>query len=90
MDLAKFESLDTLPGLDLQRLSGHLSKNGLEIDARHTPERFEAGFGNMNFLGRVNGQFMVLRRPPLGPIPPGANDMAREFHILSHLHAAFP
>ena len=90
MDLAKFESFDTLPGLDLQRLSGHLSKNGLEIDAHHTPERFEAGFGNMNFLVRVNGQFMVLRRPPLGPIPPGANDMAREFHILSHLHAAFP
>ena len=33
---------------------------------------------------------MVLRRPPLGPIPPGANDMGRESGILSTLWKAFP
>ncbi|RJL05528.1 phosphotransferase family protein [Paracoccus aestuarii] len=44
----------------------------------------------MNFLISAGGQLFVLRRPPEGPIPPGANDMAREFRILSHLHPVFP
>ncbi|QIZ79625.1 phosphotransferase family protein [Thalassovita gelatinovora] len=44
----------------------------------------------MNFLLRIDGENVVLRRPPLGPVPPGANDMAREFRILSHLHSALP
>src|SRR5204863_8657077 len=32
----------------------------------------------------------VLRRPPLGPIPPGAHDMRRELRVLSVLHRRFP
>jgi len=32
----------------------------------------------------------VLRRPPLGPIPPGAHDMAREHRVLSVLHRRYP
>ncbi|MGE3781229.1 MAG: phosphotransferase family protein [Alphaproteobacteria bacterium] len=32
----------------------------------------------------------VLRRPPLGPIPPGAHDMRREHRVLSVLHRRFP
>jgi len=32
----------------------------------------------------------VLRRPPLGPIPPGAHDMRREHRVLSALHRRFP
>ncbi|HVB15594.1 MAG TPA: phosphotransferase family protein [Stellaceae bacterium] len=31
----------------------------------------------------------VLRRPPLGPIPPGAHDMAREHRVLSRLHQRY-
>jgi len=31
----------------------------------------------------------VLRRPPLGPIPPGAHDMRREHRVLSVLHGRF-
>ena len=32
----------------------------------------------------------VLRRPPLGPLPPGANNMGREYKVLSGLWRAFP
>src|SRR3546814_20416399 len=32
----------------------------------------------------------VLRRPPMGPLPPGAYDMAREARILSHIGPSFP
>lgn len=81
---------NNIPGLDLDRLSAHLSEHGYALDREHTPVRFAAGFGNMNFLVRVNGQETVLRRPPLGPIPPGANDMAREYRILDHLHPVLP
>ena len=31
----------------------------------------------------------VLRRPPLGPIPPGAHDMRREHRVLSVLHRRY-
>ena len=40
--------------------------------------------------GEGGGREFVLRRPPLGPIPPGAHDMAREHRVLSRLHARFP
>ena len=39
--------------------------------------------------GKVVREY-VLRRPPLGPIPPGAHDMRREHRVLSRLHARFP
>lgn len=62
----------------------------MELDATFLPKKFSAGFGNLNFLVRVDGKKLVLRRPPVGPVPPGANDMAREHRILSHLHPVFP
>lgn len=32
----------------------------------------------------------MLRRPPLGPVAPGAHDMAREWSVLSVLYQQFP
>src|SRR3954449_12213724 len=40
--------------------------------------------------GRGGVREFVLRRPPLGPIPPGAHDMRREHRVLSVLHRRFP
>lgn len=62
----------------------------MELDVTFLPKKFAAGFGNLNFLVRVDGKKFVLRRPPMGPIPPGANDMAREHRVLSHLHPVLP
>ena len=47
------------------------------------PRQFAGGFGNLNYLIVIDGKPAVLRRPPSGPLPPGANDMAREYRILS-------
>src|SRR5688500_14561984 len=33
---------------------------------------------------------MVLRRPPFGPVPPRAHDMARESRVLAAVHPHFP
>ena len=52
-------------------------------------EQFPAGHSNLTYLLRAGEWEAVLRRPPLGPVPPRAHDMAREFHILERL-AAFP
>ncbi|MDO6521422.1 phosphotransferase family protein [Shimia thalassica] len=90
VNLQKIDHSESPVGLDLPKLRSHLAQNGMTLDASFVPQRFAAGFGNMNFLVEVDGAPMVLRRPPLGPIPPGANDMAREYRILSHLHDAYP
>src|ERR1700722_18871440 len=53
-------------------------------------EQFPAGHSNLTYLLRAGDWEAVLRRPPLGPVPPRAHDMAREFHILRRLHPLFP
>ena len=72
------------------RLGPHLAEHGFELDPECTPRQFASGFGNLNYLIRMDGQPVVLRRPPLGPIPPGANDMGRESRILLRLWRAYP
>ncbi len=69
---------------DWDRLRGHLADHGLTLDST-PPRQFAAGFGNLNYRISVNGRDAVLRRPPLGPIPPGGNDMARESRIIRGL-----
>lgn len=76
--------------LDLTSLERHLAGHGLALDRDFGARRFSRGFGNVNFLVRVDGDHAVLRRPPPGPLPRGANDMGREYLILSRIHARFP
>ncbi len=76
---------------DWSALSAHLSAHGLQFDPESDrPRQFAGGFGNLNYLIRLDGAPAVLRRPPMGDIPPGANDMKREDRILSRLWRAFP
>lgn len=51
---------------------------------------FAGGYGNLNYLIGVDGEWAVLRRPPQGDIPKGANDMGREFRSLSVLAPVWP
>jgi aminoglycoside phosphotransferase (APT) family kinase protein len=53
-------------------------------------EQFPGGHSNLTYLLRYGETELVLRRPPLGPVPPKAHDMAREFHWLRALHPVFP
>src|SRR6202521_1463302 len=89
--------LDTIPVRPDEGFSGgsvgeFLAAAGVSgFDPAHlTVEQFPAGHSNLTYLLRAGAWEAVLRRPPLGPVPPRAHDMAREFHILERLHPSFP
>src|SRR5262245_2526036 len=52
--------------------------------------QFPGGHANLTYLLRFGEREVVLRRPPHGPLPRGAHDMAREHRVLSVLWQAFP
>lgn len=70
------------------RISTYLATQGFAPARDVAPRQFAGGLANLNFLVRVSGENMVLRRPPGGPLPKGAHDMAREHRILSRLSQA--
>ena len=52
--------------------------------------QFPNGSANLTYLLRVGGSDeLVLRRPPMGELAPGAHDMKREYKVLRHLWAYF-
>lgn len=76
--------------LDVAVVSGWLERQGGSLDPGVEPRQFAGGLANLNYLIRLSGGWAVLRRPPSGPLPPGANDMTREHRILSRLWQALP
>jgi aminoglycoside phosphotransferase (APT) family kinase protein len=72
------------------RLAEWLGARGLTVALVPPPRQFAGGMGNLNFLVELDGKAAVLRRPPEGPLPPGGNDMAREYRVLSRLWRVFP
>ena len=79
---------DAVP-MPWDRLAAYLAGQGLSLSPDVQPRQFAGGMGNLNYLIEVDGKQAVLRRPPLGPIPPGANDMKREHRVLSRLWRRF-
>lgn len=57
-------------------------------------EQFGGGHANLTYLLRFgegeDALEYVLRRPPVGPVAPGAHDMTREYRALSSLWRGFP
>ncbi len=53
-------------------------------------EQFPGGHSNLTYLLRFGDRELVLRRPPFGPVPPRAHDMARECRLLQAVHPVFP
>ena len=80
---------DMAPEEDWPALSRHLSDHGMTMTGP-APYRFSGGLANRNYLIHLASGPTVLRRPPPGPLPPGAHDMAREHRILSRLPDALP
>jgi aminoglycoside phosphotransferase (APT) family kinase protein len=79
---------DTVPvrrgeELDVAALSAYL---GTPVEIAQFPN----GHSNLVYLIRAGEREYVLRRPPLGPVPPKAHDMAREYRVLHALHPYFP
>ena len=85
----RFKAAADTVAQDWDALSLYLARRGATFGPAR-PRQFAGGFGNLNYLIELDGSPAVLRRPPNGPLPRGANDMAREHRILSALWQAYP
>ena len=63
---------------------------GLDVTREPEVAQFPGGHSNLTYLVRFGDVDIVVRRPPFGPVPPTAHDMAREFRWLSAMHRVFP
>ncbi|MGH3086773.1 MAG: phosphotransferase family protein [Rubrobacteraceae bacterium] len=59
-------------------------------DGKLEARQFPSGASNLTYFLRIDEWEGVLRRPPLGPVPPKAHDMERESKILSSLNPVYP
>jgi aminoglycoside phosphotransferase (APT) family kinase protein len=58
-----------------------------ELPVQHI-ERIGQGQSNITFRVDLQHLSLVLRRPPLGPLPPRAHDVLREFRVMNALGAS--
>jgi len=90
------ELIDVRPDerFDEGRLAAWLRGKLPGSDAPLAVRQFGGGHANLTYwlrLGDGPGSVeYVLRRPPLGPVAPGAHDMSREHRVLAVLWRAFP
>ena len=79
--------------LDRNALEGwlrpRLSQALPEADGPLEILQFPNGSANLTYLLRVGSYELVLRRPPMGQVAPGAHDMRREHKVLSRLWRHF-
>lgn len=76
--------------LDLTRLEPYLRAELPRAEGEISVLQFGGGHANLTYMITIGAQEWVLRRPPLGPVAPGAHDMKREHRVLSRLYEAFP
>jgi aminoglycoside phosphotransferase (APT) family kinase protein len=60
-----------------------------DVDGPLDVLQFPNGSANLTYLLKMGAHELVLRRPPMGQIAPGAHDMKREFKVLSRLWRHF-
>src|SRR5438067_110584 len=91
-DLQAAELIDERPDerLDTARLEPYLRERLEGAGGPLSVRQFGGGKANLTYLIQFGDREFVLRRPPLGPIPPGAHDMRREHRVLSVLHRRYP
>jgi aminoglycoside phosphotransferase (APT) family kinase protein len=87
----------TAEQLDWARLADYLRDAlparglaGADLSRPMEVEQFPGGHSNLTYLVRFGETELVVRRPPFGPLPPKAHDMAREYQWLAALHSVFP
>jgi aminoglycoside phosphotransferase (APT) family kinase protein len=83
LDWAKLEAY-------LRRELGGANIAGFDPTAPMEVTQFPGGHSNLTYDVRFGTTELVLRRPPFGPVPPRAHDMAREFRVLAAVHPHFP
>ena len=75
--------------LDWDGLAAYLREH-LGMHGEMQVEQFPGGHSNLTYAITLGESELVLRRPPFGPVPPRAHDMAREFRVLAAVHPHFP
>ncbi|HVS33686.1 MAG TPA: phosphotransferase family protein [Thermoanaerobaculia bacterium] len=75
--------------LDWDKLAAWL-RSELGLTGEMTVAQFPGGHSNLTYDLQFGDRELVLRRPPFGPVPPRAHDMAREYRILAAAHPHFP
>ena len=75
--------------IEAVRLAGYLDGKLEGAEGIPSVRQFSGGHANLTYLLTFPDAEFVLRRPPLGPIAPGAHDMSREYRVLSRLWQAF-
>ncbi len=76
--------------LPLERLEPYLRAQLPQVQGEMQVLQFGGGHANLTYMISFAADEWVLRRPPLGPVAPGAHDMKREHRVLSRLYEAFP
>jgi aminoglycoside phosphotransferase (APT) family kinase protein len=77
--------------LDAGRVAAFLRARIADLPAGPlTVRQFPSGASNLTYLLRIGAWSAVLRRPPLGPLPPKAHDMPREARLLARLAPVYP
>src|SRR5260221_2320599 len=91
MNLEAAELIDERPDerLDTSRLEPYLRAHLEGAEGPLQVRQFAGGKANLTYLLCFGAHEFVLRRPPLGPIPPGAHDMRREHRVLAVLHRRY-
>ncbi len=75
--------------MDWPSLKRWLKKSIPDLTGDMSVAQFHGGHANLTYCVRFDGRELVVRRPPLGQIAPGAHDMAREFRVLNGLAPHF-
>ena len=86
------ETIPVRPGEELAAapLAAYLAQHLDGFSGPLTIEQFAGGHSNLTYLLKTGAAEYVLRRAPLGPVPPKAHDMAREFKVLAAVAPVFP
>lgn len=72
-------------GLDLTALRGHLQQREIDLAGPLSASLLSGGKSNLTYTVTDGKSRWILRRPPLGDIPPGAHDVAREYRVMEAL-----
>ncbi|WP_435769622.1 phosphotransferase family protein [Nocardioides sp. SYSU DS0651] len=88
---AATETAPVRPGeeLDWARLETFLRDTVPGLEGDFSVLQFPRGSANLTYQVTIGETRLVVRRPPLGKVAPGAHDMTREYRVLSRLNAAY-
>jgi len=90
MSMQQFYNKNQITHVNWEMVEAYLHSANLGLS--NSPlqvEQFSAGYSNLTYYIRIGEWRAVLRRPPIGPLPPKAHDMKREFDILIKLNRFF-